>query len=119
MVLEIPTAGSTWRADSRIQRRCMSPIEFAHPTGFPASFTERAFERFSRADTALGRGGVGLGLAIVDAIARAHDGAAGAGNRAQGGGNVWITLPRLPIDASATVPQAESQKAALVQVPSP
>src|SRR4051794_20662412 len=40
-----------------------------------------AFERFSRGDAARGRGGAGLGLAIVAAIARAHGGEAGAANR--------------------------------------
>jgi two-component system, OmpR family, sensor kinase len=44
--------------------------------GFPDSFVERAFDRFTRADPAHGGGGAGLGLAIVEAIARAHGGAA-------------------------------------------
>jgi signal transduction histidine kinase len=61
--------------------------------GFPPDFLDAAFERFTRADPARGRGGAGLGLAIVDVIARAHGGAAGAANRAGGGADVWISLP--------------------------
>ncbi len=61
--------------------------------GFPAGFTERAFDRFSRADEARSRGGSGLGLSIVAVIAGAHGGRAGAGNRAGGGADVWISLP--------------------------
>ena len=58
--------------------------------GFPAGFAERAFDRFSRGDEARGRGGTGLGLAIVQAIAEAHGGSAGLGNREGGGADVWI-----------------------------
>jgi signal transduction histidine kinase len=61
--------------------------------GIPEDFIDRAFERFSRADTARGRGGTGLGLAIVDSIARAHGGSAHARNRPEGGADVWIELP--------------------------
>ena len=61
--------------------------------GFPAGFDERAFDRFSRADEARSRGGSGLGLSIVAVIAGAHGGRAGAGNRAGGGADVWISLP--------------------------
>jgi signal transduction histidine kinase len=44
--------------------------------GVPAEALGRIFERFSRADTAYTRsvGGVGLGLAIVDAVAKRHEG---------------------------------------------
>jgi heavy metal sensor kinase len=64
--------------------------------GFPPDLLPHAFERFRRADTARGEGGAGLGLAIVDAIAEAHSGQAGARNRAEGGADVWIELSRAP-----------------------
>ena len=56
--------------------------------GLPEEFAARAFDRFSRADEARRRSGSGLGLAIVEAIARAHGGAAGVS-----GADVWISLP--------------------------
>ena len=67
-------------------------VEDAGP-GFPPDFLERAFERFTRADPARGGDGAGLGLAIVDAIARAHRGSAHASNRDGSGADVWIELP--------------------------
>ena len=53
-----------------------------------------AFERFRRADVARSERGAGLGLAIVEAIAAAHGGRAGAANSAEGGADVWIELKR-------------------------
>src|SRR5262249_3836184 len=61
--------------------------------GFPPDFLPRAFRRFSRADESRTIGGAGLGLAIVDAIARAHGGSAHVQNQSQRGADVWITLP--------------------------
>jgi two-component system, OmpR family, sensor kinase len=61
--------------------------------GFPEDFLPHAFERFSRADSARGRGGAGLGLAIVDTIAAAHGGSAQARNLPGGGADVSIALP--------------------------
>lgn len=61
--------------------------------GFPDGFLPRAFERFSRADPGRSGAGYGLGLAIVDAIARAHGGRSGVANRPGGGADAWIALP--------------------------
>lgn len=61
-------------------------------SGFPPEFIERAFDRFSRSDSARQGPGVGLGLAIVDLIARAHGGSAHAANH-NGGADVWLELP--------------------------
>jgi two-component system OmpR family sensor kinase len=59
--------------------------------GLPPDFRDHAFKAFTRA-TPSGNGS-GLGLAIVETIARAHDGAAGAEVRSDGGADVWIRLP--------------------------
>jgi signal transduction histidine kinase len=59
--------------------------------GFSESMLERGFERFAHNPA---KGGSGLGLAIVAAVAKAHGGSAGLGNRAEGGSVVWIRLPR-------------------------
>ncbi len=62
--------------------------------GFDEAFLNRAFERFSQADEARGGGGAGLGLSIVQLIAAAHGGSAGAANRPQGGADVWLSVRR-------------------------
>lgn len=62
--------------------------------GFPEEFRARAFDRFSRADAARSNGGAGLGLSIVDLVARAHGGTAGLGDTPGRGADVWIALPR-------------------------
>jgi two-component system, OmpR family, sensor kinase len=66
--------------------------------GFPDDFLPHAFERFSRDDAARGRGGAGLGMAIVDTIATAHGGTAYAVNRPEGGADVSLTLPASTVD---------------------
>ncbi|HET8873320.1 MAG TPA: ATP-binding protein [Gaiellaceae bacterium] len=62
-------------------------------SGFPAGFLPHAFDRFARADEARGGGGSGLGLSIVDVIARAHGGSAHVVNRNGGGVDAWIAVP--------------------------
>ena len=62
--------------------------------GIPVELGESAFEPFTRGDRARTRGGTGLGLALVEAVAAAHGGRAAAGNGAEGGADVWIELPQ-------------------------
>ena len=68
--------------------------------GVPDEALPRIFERFARADAARTRsaGGVGLGLAIVDAIAKAHGG--GCTVRNTGHGSIFAL--RLPAFAAST-----------------
>jgi len=56
--------------------------------GISEEFAPYAFERFRRGTQARNRGGAGLGLAIVDAVARAHDGVARAD-----AADIWMSLP--------------------------
>jgi two-component system OmpR family sensor kinase len=63
-----------------------------HGPGFPPGFADRAFERFARPDAGRSGGGAGLGLAIVDAIVRAHGGSVVA-SAAHPGARVEIVLP--------------------------
>jgi two-component system, OmpR family, sensor kinase len=72
--------------------------------GFPPQFLPRAWERFARADAARTEAGAGLGLAIVRTITEAHGGQAHLANRAGGGADVWICLPRGPAGGSGPGP---------------
>ena len=62
-------------------------------SGFPPAYLPHAFDRFTRGSDARERGGAGLGLSIVEVIARAHGGSAHAINRPGGGADVWLSLP--------------------------
>jgi signal transduction histidine kinase len=76
--------------------------------GVPAPALERIFERFARADPARTRsaGGVGLGLAIVDAIVKAHGGSCTVTSTAQG--SIFaLHLPNFSaVDPDLPLPQA-------------
>jgi two-component system OmpR family sensor kinase len=56
--------------------------------GFPPEFAAHAFERFARGDRA--REGVGLGLAIVEAITKAHGGTAMVVSTAPTTLRIWL-----------------------------
>jgi two-component system OmpR family sensor kinase len=66
-----------------------------HGPGLPTSDAEALFERFWRSEAGRerGRGGAGLGLAIVAAIVDAHGGEVRAGNALGGGACFVVTLP--------------------------
>jgi two-component system OmpR family sensor kinase len=66
--------------------------------GLTEDAAQRVFERFWRADTtrARSRGGVGLGLSIVSAVADAHGGTASAHSEPGGGATFRVTLPLAP-----------------------
>src|SRR6266508_91531 len=76
--------------------------------GFPPDLLEHAFERFSRAVPARSRGHAGLGLAIVDSVAKAHGGKVGAVNRARGGADVWIELPLTAVSSRVAINAAQA-----------
>jgi signal transduction histidine kinase len=80
--------------------------------GVPEEALGLIFERFARADPARGRthGGVGLGLAIVDAIAKAHGGRCEVRSRPRGSTFVL----RLP--GFRTEPAAQGEHAARAPV---
>jgi signal transduction histidine kinase len=73
--------------------------------GVPESQIERAFEPFHRLEVSRSRdtGGIGLGLAVVRAIARGHGGEVVLQNRAGGGLRARVTLP-LALRSAAPAP---------------
>jgi signal transduction histidine kinase len=64
-----------------------------HGPGLDPEFHPRAFDRFTRADTARTSGGAGLGLAITAALARRNGGRVTAANHEDGGAVFTLTLP--------------------------
>jgi len=67
-----------------------------HGPGLPPGDPERLFQRFWRAEggRTRGRGGAGLGLAIVGEIVAAHGGSVEASNAPGGGASFVVRLPR-------------------------
>ena len=60
--------------------------------GLPPGDERAVFEPFNTRSSR--RGGMGLGLAIVQGIARAHGGESGVVNRPGRGATFWIRIPR-------------------------
>ena len=79
------------------------PFKERHPTphhftldrgpGFAPAVLPHAFERFSRADAARRRGGVGLGLSIVRAVAESHGGVVEVLSELGSGSTFMVRLP--------------------------
>ncbi len=74
-----------------------------HGPGLPGVDSEELFGRFWRAEGGRerGRAGAGLGLAIVEAIVRAHGGSVRAENAAGGGAVFTVLLPCAAVCATA------------------
>jgi two-component system, OmpR family, sensor kinase len=66
-----------------------------HGPGLPTDDSDALFERFWRAEGGRerGKGGAGLGLAIVAGIVDAHHGQVGAANAPDGGAVFTVRLP--------------------------
>lgn len=67
--------------------------------GVPQGAGEKLFEPFVRGDTARGQGGLGLGLTLARAVARAHNGDLTLANREGGGARAVLTIS--PVAAAA------------------
>ncbi len=89
--------------------------------GVPPEALDRIFDRFARADAARTRstGGVGLGLAIVDAIAKSHGGRCTIARTEHGSvfslllpglaaGPPWTPYEAAPVDSSRSITSAPS-----------
>jgi two-component system OmpR family sensor kinase len=89
-----------------------------HGPGVPADAGDQLFERFWRTEggRTRGRGGAGLGLAIVRAIATAHGGDVRAENAPGGGAAFVVTLPASEPPA-AEPPAAASQESLSLLTP--
>jgi two-component system OmpR family sensor kinase len=72
-----------------------------HGPGLPAGDPAALFERFWRAEAGRerGKGGAGLGLAIVAAIVAAHGGRVEAADAPGGGASFVVLLPRIEENA--------------------
>lgn len=81
--------------------------------GIEPGSEEEIFHRFVRRQPASDRAGVGLGLAICEAVVRLHGGRIGAENRPDGGARFWFTLPLgtpppMPAEATECSPAGEA-----------
>ena len=87
-----------WRSDGR---RVRIGVEDEGP-GIDADEGERVFERFYRGSASGGQDGTGLGLNVVEALAKRWDGEASLANRPEGGARAEIVLP-----AHSSLPAAD------------
>jgi two-component system sensor histidine kinase MprB len=70
--------------------------------GIPVALRETVFERFYRVPEARSQPGSGLGLSIVDYVARSHDGSASVVDTEGRGTTVELRLPLAPEEAAPT-----------------
>ena len=89
-----------WRSDGR---RVRIGVDDEGP-GIEADESERVFERFYRGSASGGQDGTGLGLNVVEALAKRWDGEASLTNRPEGGARAEIVLP-----AHSSLPAADQE----------
>lgn len=79
--------------------------------GLSSLAVENVFRLFWREDPSRARdyGGSGIGLAVVDAIARAHDGSITASHRAGGGAQFELRIPQKRLSATPIVHLGSTQ----------
>lgn len=75
-----------------------------HGPGIPPAARHRIFRRFDRLSTRRGVEGSGLGLSIVDAIAKAHDGHCTVADTPGGGATLTLSIPLRGSHPSAELP---------------
>jgi two-component system, OmpR family, sensor histidine kinase KdpD len=90
--LKYTPAGTALEISAAVTKAGLELEVADHGRGIPAGDEERIFERFYR-EPGLRVPGVGLGLAICRAIARAHGGTLRARNRAGGGAAFKLVVP--------------------------
>ncbi|MGH8686726.1 MAG: ATP-binding protein, partial [Burkholderiales bacterium] len=87
-------AGEPVEVEARAEDGCVVIEVLDRGPGIPESEAERLKRPFTRLDQARsGRGGAGLGLAIVERVAKVHGGHVTAANAAGGGLEVRLELP--------------------------
>ena len=85
-----------------------------HGHGLDPTALEHAFDRFWQADSARVGSGSGLGLSIVESIAREHDGTVSVANAIDGGAVFTIRIP-LTVGATVSSEQTPSEVGAPAQ----
>jgi signal transduction histidine kinase len=110
------TVSNTIELSAHVRGRSIDICVRDDGPGIPPEALGRIFERFGRADRSRSRqhGGVGLGLSIVDAIARGHHGKCTVVNPGQGV-MFCLTLPGFSRAQPATPVKAAGD--ALVHMP--
>lgn len=93
-------AGATIRVEDTPEHLTLHVLDTG--PGLPEADLERVFEPFFRLEASRNRatGGTGLGLSIVRSVARMHGGDVTLHNRAAGGLDAELKLPRRPASAS-------------------
>jgi signal transduction histidine kinase len=84
-----------WELAANADRTYAEMRVIDHGPGIPPVERERVFERFARGAAAAGTDGSGIGLAIVDAVTRAHDGSVEIEDTPGGGATFVVRLPMI------------------------